>query len=84
MSTCLVVLLVSYHQEADNVPHYSSTDQRNATNGMTPYVDPKWHNIHPGAEALAKGKWSTPEDDPSWFSGYRRYGASKLCAVMLM
>ena len=32
---------------------------------------------------LAKGKWSTPQDDTTWYAGYRRYGASKLCAVML-
>ncbi|KUJ19299.1 putative short-chain dehydrogenase [Mollisia scopiformis] len=34
-------------------------------------------------EAIAKGTWSTAQEDPSWKSGYRRYGASKLFLVMM-
>lgn len=60
----------------------SVDDIRNEMGG-TPYKDPKWHNLFPGPEELAKGRWSTPEDDPSAASGFRRYGASKLCATML-
>lgn len=52
--------------------------------GNTVYKDPKWQNLFPGPKALAKGTWSTPQDDASPNSGFRRYGASKLCAVMLM
>ncbi|KAJ4397734.1 hypothetical protein N0V93_001969 [Gnomoniopsis smithogilvyi] len=33
---------------------------------------------------LAKGLWSTPEQDPTAASGLRRYGASKLCQVAMM
>ncbi|KAH7022868.1 hypothetical protein EDB80DRAFT_769768 [Ilyonectria destructans] len=40
--------------------------------------------LFPSAEELAKGTWSTPEDGDGWWTGFRRYGASKLCAVMLM
>lgn len=37
-----------------------------------------------GIEAIAKGEWSPASEDPSWRSGYRRYGAAKLCAMMMM
>ncbi|KAI5466358.1 hypothetical protein BGZ63DRAFT_348146 [Mariannaea sp. PMI_226] len=56
-------------------------DKRNDI-GHTPY---KGHTtLFPGVEELAKGKWSTPADGDGWFAGFRRYGASKLCAVMLV
>ncbi|ROW17426.1 hypothetical protein VPNG_00983 [Cytospora leucostoma] len=35
-------------------------------------------------EAIARGTWSTPEEDPSWRSSSRRYGASKLFLIMFM
>ncbi|KAK1241474.1 hypothetical protein MKX08_001448 [Trichoderma sp. CBMAI-0020] len=50
---------------------------------MGAYKDSKYPTLFPGAEALAKGQWSRPEDDAGIKSGFRRYGASKLCAVML-
>lgn len=34
-------------------------------------------------EAIAKGAWSPMAEDWTWFSGYRRYGAAKLCAMMM-
>ncbi|TVY47461.1 hypothetical protein LOCC1_G002211 [Lachnellula occidentalis] len=37
-----------------------------------------------GVEAIAKGNWSSAQEDPSWRSGFRRYGASKLFLVMMM
>lgn len=60
---------------------FSIDDERNNTNGE-PYKG--WDTLFPGAEELAKGKWSRPDSGGGWFTGYRRYGASKLCAVMLM
>ncbi|KND89531.1 Short-chain dehydrogenase TIC 32, chloroplastic [Tolypocladium ophioglossoides CBS 100239] len=63
---------------------HDSQDERNTMGGNAVYKDPKWQNLFPGPEALAKGTWSTPKDDASSDSGFRRYGASKLCAVMLM
>ncbi|KAK9772837.1 hypothetical protein SCAR479_10522 [Seiridium cardinale] len=34
---------------------------------------------------IAKGKWSTPEEHPNDIeAGFRRYGASKLCEVIMM
>lgn len=55
-------------------------DTRN--NASTAYKDPRYPTLYPGVEALAKGQWSRPEDDPSSNSGFRRYGASKLCVIM--
>ncbi|KAI3333062.1 putative short-chain dehydrogenase [Ustulina deusta] len=53
------------------------------------YQDEKWKPIFHDTDAnaidsLAKGSWSTSKDDPSWLSGFRRYGASKLCEVMMI
>jgi len=35
-------------------------------------------------EAIAKGKWSSAHEDPSYRSGFRRYGAAKLFLIMMM
>lgn len=35
-------------------------------------------------EAIAKGTWSTVEEDSSWHSGFRRYGAAKLFSIMMV
>ncbi|KAF4456820.1 hypothetical protein F53441_1117 [Fusarium austroafricanum] len=43
-----------------------------------------YDSIFPGLEELAKGKWSRPGSGGGWLAGYRRYGASKLCAVLFM
>ncbi|KAH7171081.1 hypothetical protein EDB81DRAFT_189381 [Dactylonectria macrodidyma] len=56
-------------------------DKRN-TIGGEPYKGRT--TLFPSVEELAKGTWSTPEDGDGWWTGFRRYGASKLCAVMLM
>ncbi|UKZ79586.1 hypothetical protein TrVFT333_007344 [Trichoderma virens FT-333] len=56
-------------------------DKRNDV--MTAYKDPRYTTLYPGVDALAKGEWSRPEEDPTTNSGFRRYGASKLCAIML-
>ncbi|KAJ7804120.1 putative short-chain dehydrogenase [Mycena olivaceomarginata] len=37
-----------------------------------------------GTEAIAKGTWSTTQDDPAWSGGLRRYAASKLCQIMMI
>lgn len=36
------------------------------------------------SEAVARGTWSTSEEDPSFNGGFRRYGASKFCQAMMM
>lgn len=50
------------------------------------YKDEKWKTIISGdsVDPIAFGTWSTKEDDPSMMSGLRRYGAAKMCAVMMM
>ncbi|KAF7550255.1 hypothetical protein G7046_g8073 [Stylonectria norvegica] len=57
-------------------------DERNKTGGGDPFKG--YTTLFPGAEALAKGKWSTPQDEGGWLTGFRRYAASKLCVVMFM
>ncbi len=47
-----------------------------AYNGLT--------ELFTDTERLARGQWSTPAEDPTTLSGYRRYGASKLCQIMFM
>ncbi|KAF5012235.1 hypothetical protein FDECE_1694 [Fusarium decemcellulare] len=81
-----LLLLQSMDREAGRILIIGSwshdiDDLRNNTNGE-PYKG--YDTLFPGAEELAKGKWSGPETEGGWFTGYRRYGASKLCAVMLM
>jgi hypothetical protein len=49
-----------------------------------PYGDEKWKTLFTETGSLARGKWSTPEEDPTENSGFRRYGASKLCLTMFM
>ncbi|KAI0903182.1 putative short-chain dehydrogenase [Ustulina deusta] len=35
-------------------------------------------------EAIARGTWSSAQEDPSWKSGFRRYGAAKLFLIMMI
>ncbi|KAI1131980.1 NAD(P)-binding protein [Nemania abortiva] len=59
-------------------------DRHNVMNGA--FNDAK-HKvmISDDLEPLAKGTWSLDEDDrTNWAAGYRRYGASKLCAVAMI
>ncbi|KAI1657789.1 hypothetical protein F4813DRAFT_359598 [Daldinia decipiens] len=49
------------------------------------YRGQKWKTIfHDSTDPLARGTWSSRRDDPSFRSGYRRYGAAKLCQVMMI
>ncbi|KAK5635099.1 hypothetical protein RRF57_010813 [Xylaria bambusicola] len=68
---------------------HDTSDKRNTVSGiLRAYEDEKWNLIFRepvSAEPLARGKWSTPDDEPgSGNTGYRRYGASKLCEIMFM
>ena len=41
--------------------------------------------MHDGSsEGVARGTWSSSAEDPSYNRGFRRYGASKFCQVMMM
>ncbi|KAJ8122589.1 hypothetical protein ONZ43_g1257 [Nemania bipapillata] len=61
-------------------------DKRNESTKA--YQDEKWKTIIGDAddsiESIAKGAWSPSKDDTSWLSGFRRYGAAKLCVVMMV
>ncbi|KAI1293252.1 hypothetical protein F5Y03DRAFT_332439 [Xylaria venustula] len=68
---------------------HDTSDKRNTVPGIIrAYEDEKWNLIFKEpvtTEPLARGKWSTPDDEPgSGDTGYRRYGASKLCEIMFM
>ncbi|KAJ7810507.1 putative short-chain dehydrogenase [Mycena olivaceomarginata] len=66
----------AYHTSAPSAPF----------NKMA-FKDPKWRTFFPdgtGTEAIAKGTWSTTQDDPEWSGGLRRYAASKLCQIMMI
>ncbi|KAI1262298.1 putative short-chain dehydrogenase [Xylariaceae sp. FL1019] len=67
-------------------------DPRNRLNRA--YTDDQWHQIITGdvtesVEAIAKGTWSasptgSEPPDPRGLAGIRRYGAAKLCSVMMI
>ncbi|KAF2832604.1 NAD(P)-binding protein [Ophiobolus disseminans] len=40
--------------------------------------------IHGSADPLAKGTWSSNKEDPTYHSGFRRYGAAKMCLAMMV
>ncbi|KAI0015224.1 putative short-chain dehydrogenase [Xylariomycetidae sp. FL0641] len=62
---------------------HDSRDPRNNAGGQ--YKEEKWHTIfHDSTEPIAKGGWSSTQEDPSFRGGYRRYGAAKLCQVMMV
>lgn len=62
----------------------SPRDKHNSLNGA--YDDERFkYFISDDLEPIAKGSWSATKDDTTgWAAGYRRYGASKLCGVMMM
>ncbi|KAI1633646.1 putative short-chain dehydrogenase [Biscogniauxia mediterranea] len=62
---------------------HDTQDTRN--NAGAQYADKKWQTIfHDSTEPIAKGTWSSTREDPSFRGGYRRYGAAKLCQVMMI
>lgn len=62
---------------------FSPFAQQNNSGGQ--FTDKKWKVIiQDSTEPVARGRWSTTEDDPSWCAGFRRYGAAKLCELMMM
>lgn len=50
------------------------------------YSEEKWRTFIAGdsLEAVARGTWSTNEDDLPKHAGLRRYGAAKMCLVMMI
>jgi hypothetical protein len=48
------------------------------------FKEDRWKVLFPDAETVAKGRFSTPKDDPTANGGFRRYGAGKLSQIMMM
>ncbi|KAJ4396063.1 hypothetical protein N0V93_000280 [Gnomoniopsis smithogilvyi] len=50
------------------------------------FNEPRWMTFMPedNCDHIAYGTWSTAEADPSFHCGFRRYGASKFCQVMMI
>jgi NAD(P)-dependent dehydrogenase (short-subunit alcohol dehydrogenase family) len=78
--------LNSLRYRADShVFFFSPSDKRNERNKA--FVDEKYKIILQNEDsfaAIAKGDWSPAQEDPSWASGFRRYGAAKLFLIMMM
>jgi hypothetical protein len=61
---------------------HNSLSPSDARNGP---VHQQWTTVfRDGVDPVAQGTWSSSKDDSSWRAGFRRYGASKLCQVMMM
>lgn len=68
-----------YLLDGQNSPY----DPQNKMSGQ--FADEKYRNIYfDNTDPIAMGTWSSPQEDPTWMSGHRRYGAAKLCEVMMM
>ncbi|KAG8162665.1 hypothetical protein KVR01_007143 [Diaporthe batatas] len=91
----VLLLLESMDQESGRIVVVSSwvhdpLDEGNKASGA--YEDPKWKKIFVDTksetlESVAQGTWSPPGDpskDPYGLAAIRRYGASKLCLVMMI
>ncbi|KAI0100868.1 hypothetical protein GGR51DRAFT_531244 [Nemania sp. FL0031] len=83
-----LLLLKSMDREVGRVvvlgslAHDPDAAQNNAGRQFT---DKKWKVIlRDGTESVAKGTWSTTKEDSSWRAGFRRYGASKLCELLMI
>ncbi|KAI0852724.1 putative short-chain dehydrogenase [Daldinia vernicosa] len=60
-------------------------DKRNdGTGAFADEKDKTFVNDQASFEAIAKGTWSSAQEDPSWRGGFRRYGASKLFLIMMI
>lgn len=85
----VALLLKSMDRECGRVIVIGSdaADPKNKLNSYVgQYKAEKWQTIISGdaIDPIAFGKWSTKTDDPSMMSGLRRYGAAKMCSLMMM
>ncbi|KHN93995.1 NAD(P)-binding domain protein [Metarhizium album ARSEF 1941] len=86
-----LLLLQSMDKETGSIVVVSSqshdpSDPRNARGKA--FKEARYKQIigsgESSVDAIAKGTWSSAKEDPSFRSGFRRYGASKLCLVMML
>lgn len=82
-----VLLLQSMDREAGRVVVVGSEshDPHNPKSKGS-FDDAQWMEFmrDGSSESVARGTWSTSEEDPSYNGGFRRYGASKFCQAMMM
>ncbi|KAI0154505.1 putative short-chain dehydrogenase [Xylariaceae sp. FL1272] len=68
--------------------HDAITNPFDKRNDVTyAFTDERYREVLPDRDkfqAIAKGSWSSAAEDPSWASGYRRYGAAKLFLIMMI
>ncbi|EFY87048.1 short-chain dehydrogenase, putative [Metarhizium acridum CQMa 102] len=80
-----IVVIGSQTHELTEGPRCSPSDPRNARSKA---FEDKYKQLmgtdEASVEAVAKGAWASAKEDPSFRSGLRRYGASKLCLLMMM
>lgn len=49
------------------------------------FHDDKWKPfIHSSTERFARGTWRASKDDPTHYCGFRRYGVSNFCLVLMV
>ncbi|EED23500.1 short-chain dehydrogenase, putative [Talaromyces stipitatus ATCC 10500] len=85
-----LLLLKSIDRDAGRIVIVGSqahdpNDKRNDSSKA--FIDDKYNPMirdKDNFEAIAKGKWSSAIEDTTWRSGFRRYGAAKLCLTMMM
>ncbi|ERT03126.1 hypothetical protein HMPREF1624_01431 [Sporothrix schenckii ATCC 58251] len=63
---------------------HDTADKNNEFGGQTFYSDEKWKTLFTDTKSLAYGTFSPPDGDPTGDAGVRRYGAAKLCEVMMI
>ncbi|KAF2731404.1 putative short-chain dehydrogenase [Polyplosphaeria fusca] len=82
----IVILGSQSHDKLTPAPS-SPEDKRNAMSNPFSYKSNKYRTMltpTSNLSAIAHGTWSPSTEDPSWHSGFRRYGAAKLCCVMML
>ncbi|KID72293.1 Short-chain dehydrogenase TIC 32 [Metarhizium brunneum] len=85
-----LLLLQSMDKEAGTIIVIGSQmhDPSDKRNDRSKAFEGKYKQIigsdEASVEAVAKGTWGSAKEDPSFRSGLRRYGASKLCLLMMM
>ncbi|KAI1759916.1 hypothetical protein GGR53DRAFT_511933 [Hypoxylon sp. FL1150] len=83
-----MMLLQSMDRESGRIVVIGSLahdSQAKQNNSGGQFKDPKWKTIfQDSTEPVARGTWSTTEDDPSWCAGFRRYAAAKMCELMMI
>ncbi|KAK2042905.1 putative short-chain dehydrogenase [Colletotrichum somersetense] len=83
-----LLLLQSMDKEHGRVVWVGSHVHDPSRPGISAHIYPteKWKTfLHDGTfDSIAKGTWSSAADDHTFRSGFRRYGAAKMCVAMMV